>query len=183
MGADNFQRQTKPQDDETFCIATTIAHVDLAVAAPSPWTHSHVDRLRAMCAPRNLKFDHIAFPQAASLSCYPCVMEKDIRAVTALDKTISPDIREPCNAAKHVVSFQKSFVQLCKREKLHKWFSDKPYKAQHANGTTSRLAAVVPWVRYLCFKRRNMPFRSVYSPDNNARLTRFPDSQAVRGFP
>ena len=49
-------------------------------------------------------------------------MDKDIRAVAALDKTISLDIGEPFNAAKDSLSFQKSFVQLCKREKLHKWF-------------------------------------------------------------
>lgn len=49
-------------------------------------------------------------------------MDKDIWAVTVLDKTVSPDIREPFEAAKHLVSFQKPFVQLCKREKLHKWF-------------------------------------------------------------
>ena len=56
-------------------------------------------------------------------------------------------------------------------------------KALHANGATSRLAAVVRWFRYPSFKRKSMPFRSVYSADNNAWLTRFPDSQAVRGFP
>lgn len=49
-------------------------------------------------------------------------MDKDIWAVTALDKTVSPDIREPFKAAKHLVSFQQPFVQLRKREKLHKWF-------------------------------------------------------------
>jgi hypothetical protein len=32
------------------------------------------------------------------------------------------DIREPCNAAKHLVLFQKSFVRLSKREKPHKPF-------------------------------------------------------------
>lgn len=31
--ADNFQRQTKPQDDQTFEFATTITRVDLSVAA------------------------------------------------------------------------------------------------------------------------------------------------------
>jgi hypothetical protein len=66
-----------------------IAHVDLAVAALSPWTHNHVGSLRAVGALPKLKFDHIAFTQGStSLSYYRRVMDKDIRAVTALDKTV-----------------------------------------------------------------------------------------------
>lgn len=95
--------------------------MDLAVAALSPWTHNHVGSLRAVGALHKLKFDHIAFTQGStSLAYYRCVMDKDIRAVTALDKTIAPDIREPLNAAKHLVFFQNSFVQFGIHEKLHK---------------------------------------------------------------
>jgi hypothetical protein len=65
---------------------------------------------------------HVDLAVAAPLSGDRCVMDKDMRAVTAPGKTICPDSGEPFNAAKHLVSFQKSFVQPCKREKLHKWF-------------------------------------------------------------
>ena len=183
-GSGQLSTADEPQDDETFALQPTIAHVDLTVAAPSPWTHRHVDRLRALCAPHNLKFDHIAFPQgSASPSYHRCVMDKDIRAVAALDKTISLDIREPFNAAKDSLSFKSHLCSSANAKSCTNGFSDKPYKALHANGTTSRLAAVVRWFRYPSFKRKSMPFRSVYSADNNAWLTRFPDSQAVRGFP
>ena len=79
----------------------------LALAAKSPWTYRHVDSLGTMCALHNLKFDHIAFTQGpTSLSHYRCVMDKNIWAVTALDKTISANISEPFNVAKHLVFFQ-----------------------------------------------------------------------------
>ena len=126
----------------------------LALAAKSPWTYRHVDSLGTMCALHNLKFDHIAFTQGpTSLSHYRCVMDKNIWAVTALDKTISANISEPFNVAKHLVFFQKSSVRLCIHEELHSGSWDKPYKSLRANRTTSRLAAAVPWFRYPSFRR------------------------------
>ena len=86
-------------------------HVDLVLPALSPWAYSHVDSLRAVCALDNRKFNHIAFTQGpTSLSYYRCVMDKDIWAVTALDKTIPANLSKPFNAAKHSVFFQKSPV-------------------------------------------------------------------------
>ena len=50
--------------------------------------HCHVGSLRAMRALHQLKFDHIALVQVAiSLSDNRCVVDKDVRAPTALDKT------------------------------------------------------------------------------------------------
>jgi len=90
-----------------FARVPELPHVRLAVAAKSPWMYRHVDSLGTMCALHNLKFDHIAFTQGpTSLSHYRCVMDKNIWAVTALDKTISANISEPFNAAKHLVSFK-----------------------------------------------------------------------------
>lgn len=107
-----------------------------------------------MCALHNLKFDHIAFTQGpTSLSHYRCVMDKNIWAVTALDETISANISEPFNAAKHLVFFQKLSVRLCIHEELHSRSWDTPYKSLRANRTTSRLATAVPWFRYPSFRR------------------------------
>ena|SRR5215472_1216330 len=92
-------------------------------------------------------------------------MDKNIWAVTALDKTISPSISEPFNAAEHLVFFQRSSVHFRIHEELHNGSWDKPYKTLRANRTTSRLAAAVPWFRYLSFKAAKLPFRSAYSPD------------------
>jgi hypothetical protein len=92
-------------------------------------------------------------------------VDKNIWAVTAHDKTISPSISEPFNAAEHLVFFQRSSVHFCIHEELHNVSWDKPYKTLRANRTTSRLAAAVPWFRYLSFKAAKLPFRSGYSPD------------------
>ena len=105
-----------------FAQVPELPHVRLAVAAKSPWTYRQVDSLGTMCALHNLKFDHIAFTQGpTSLSHYRCVMDKNIWAVTALDKTISANISEPFNAAKHLVFFQKSSVRALHTRGTTQW--------------------------------------------------------------
>ena len=64
--------------------------------------HCHVGSLRAMRALHQLKFDHIALVQVAiSLSDNRCVVDKDVRAPTALDKTVPLFTVEPYHLADH----------------------------------------------------------------------------------
>lgn len=87
------------------------------------WVRTPFNGRRSLRMTRRLHCNHhCPCGLSASLSCCRCVRDNDISAVTALDKIKSPDIREPFNPAKHLVSSQKSFVQLRKREKLHKCF-------------------------------------------------------------
>jgi hypothetical protein len=70
-----------------------------------------------------IKFHVITFLQGAmSLSRNCCVVDKDVRAATAPDETISPDIVKPFHIANHFAFLSINSVRSAYMKELHKSF-------------------------------------------------------------